>query len=79
VVSLVELLDKSDGTAAVAPMAESLRFGKFRIQGVIAEVQEQLNIEQHEVLRFDRSARCAWTSGSCANFRALTTVRLARP
>jgi hypothetical protein len=54
VVPLVELLDKSGGTAAVAAVAESLRFGKFRIQGVIAEVQEQLNIEQHEVLRFDR-------------------------
>jgi hypothetical protein len=54
VVPLVTLLAESGGAAPVSAVAQSLRVQPFRIQGVVAEVQEHLNVDQHEVLRFDR-------------------------
>jgi hypothetical protein len=54
VLPLVTLLAKNGGVAPVSAVAQSLAVLPFRIQGVIAEVQEHLNVGQHEVIRFDR-------------------------
>ena len=56
VMPLVMLLTAEGGSAPLPSVARALGFPAYRIQGVLAEVQERLNAGQHQVLRCDREA-----------------------
>ncbi len=57
VVPVVDLLAREGGVATHADVADRLGFQKYRIQGVLTELQEHLNVDQHEVLQFDRQGQ----------------------
>jgi hypothetical protein len=56
VMPLVTLLTAEGGSAPLPSVARALGFPAYRIQGVLAEVQERLNAGQHPVLSCDREA-----------------------
>jgi hypothetical protein len=56
VVPLVALLAAESGNAPLSSVAQALGFPSYRVQGVLAEVQERLNAGQHQVLCCDRDA-----------------------
>jgi hypothetical protein len=56
VVPLVALLAAESGNAPLSSVAQALGFPPYRVQGVLAEVQERLNAGQHQVLCCDRDA-----------------------
>lgn len=57
VLPLVDFLAHNGGSAGTSTVAEVLNFQRYRIQGVVAEVQAHLNVGQHEVLRFDQKSQ----------------------
>jgi hypothetical protein len=56
VIPLVRALANEGGHAPLGLIAQVLGYPAFRINGVVAQVQEHLNAGQHQVLRYDREA-----------------------
>jgi hypothetical protein len=57
VVTAVELLLARHGVVSADAFAAALRLLPFRVEGYITTIQEKLNLDGYQVLRFDREAR----------------------